>query len=61
MDDKWIYGAHPAQIYSSIVQGRPNGMPAFADRVPEQQVWQLVAYVQIDVRQRSEGCGAVQK
>ena len=46
MDDEWIYGAHPAQIYSSIVQGRPNGMPAFADRVPEQQVWQLVAYIQ---------------
>ncbi len=46
MDDEWIYGAHPAQIYSSIVQGRPNGMPSFADRVPEQQVWQLVAYIQ---------------
>lgn len=46
MDDKWIYGAHPAQIYSTIVEGRPNGMPSFGGRIPDQQVWQLVAYVQ---------------
>jgi cytochrome c oxidase cbb3-type subunit 3 len=46
MDDTWIYGAAPDQIYSTIVQGRPDGMPAFGGRVPDQQVWQLVAYVQ---------------
>jgi cytochrome c oxidase cbb3-type subunit III len=46
MDDKWIYGSAPDQIYSSIVQGRPDGMPAFGGRVPDQQVWQIVAYVQ---------------
>ena len=45
MDDKWLYGSEPDQIYASIVQGRPNGMPAFGARVPRQQVWQLVAYV----------------
>lgn len=46
MDHRWIYGARPDQIFSTIVQGRPNGMPAFGGRIPEQQVWQLVAYVQ---------------
>ena len=46
MDAKWIYGAAPQQIYSTIIEGRPNGMPAFGGRVPDQQVWQLVAYVQ---------------
>jgi cytochrome c oxidase cbb3-type subunit III len=45
MDDKWRYGADPATIYTSIVDGRPNGMPSFAGRIPELQVWQLVAYV----------------
>jgi cytochrome c oxidase cbb3-type subunit III len=45
MDDKWIYGKAPEQIYSTIVQGRPNGMPSFGARIPAQQVWQLVAYV----------------
>lgn len=46
MDDKWIYGAEPAQVFSTIVQGRPNGMPSFAGKLPHQQVWQLVAFVQ---------------
>lgn len=46
MDTLWIYGHDPGQIYSTILQGRPNGMPSFAGRIPDQQVWQLVAYVQ---------------
>lgn len=46
MDHRWIYGSRPEQIYSTIVQGRPNGMPAFGGRIPDQQVWQIVAYVQ---------------
>jgi cytochrome c oxidase cbb3-type subunit 3 len=45
MDDRWIYGYQPEQIFSTIVQGRPDGMPSFGGRIPEQQVWQLVAYV----------------
>jgi cytochrome c oxidase cbb3-type subunit III len=46
MDDKWIYGSTGEQIYSTIVQGRPNGMPAFGGRIPNDQIWQIVAYVQ---------------
>jgi cytochrome c oxidase cbb3-type subunit III len=45
MDANWIYGAEPANIFATIVQGRPNGMPSFKGRIPEYQVWQLVAYV----------------
>ncbi len=45
MDAEWIYGSRPEQIYSDIVQGRPNGMPSFAGRIPDYQVWELVAYV----------------
>jgi cytochrome c oxidase cbb3-type subunit 3 len=45
MDKQWLYGSEPAQVAASIVDGRPNGMPAFRDRIPEPQVWQLVAYV----------------
>jgi cytochrome c oxidase cbb3-type subunit 3 len=46
MDHRWIYGSRPEQIYSTIVEGRPNGMPAFGGRIPEQQLWQIVAYVE---------------
>src|SRR4051812_7507031 len=45
MDDEWIYGSDAAQIFSSIAEGRPNGMPSFAGKIQTQQIWQIVAYV----------------
>ena len=46
IDDKWIYGGGADQIYATISQGRPDGMPSFGGHIPAQQIWQLVAYVQ---------------
>ena len=45
MDEKWIYGANSENIYSTIVEGRPNGMPSFRQKIPDSQVLQLVGYV----------------
>ena len=45
MDNEWLYGVEPANIFSSIMEGRPNGMPAWRGRIPENQGWQIVAYV----------------
>lgn len=45
IDHKWIYGADPSNVFATIVEGRPNGMPSFRGRIPDYQVWQLAAYV----------------
>jgi cytochrome c oxidase cbb3-type subunit 3 len=45
MDNRWRYGHRPDDIYRTIMEGRPNGMPSFRGRIPEEQAWQLVAYV----------------
>lgn len=45
MDNEWIYGSDPRQIFASIVEGRPNGMPAFRGKITDYQVWQIAAYV----------------
>jgi cytochrome c oxidase cbb3-type subunit 3 len=45
MDAKWIYGGQPEQIFATIVEGRPNGMPSFRGKLPDYQVWQIAAYV----------------
>ncbi len=45
MDSNWRYGSEPENIYATIVEGRPNGMPSFRGKIPEQQIWQIVAYV----------------
>lgn len=44
-DQDWLYGNRDDQIYSSIVQGRSKGMPAWGSKIPEMQVWELVAYI----------------
>ena len=45
IDDQWIYGNKPGNIYETIVKGRPNGMPSFGGKIPSYQIWQLVTYV----------------
>src|SRR5579885_2925454 len=45
MDQDWIYGSEPGNVFATIMQGRPNGMPSFRNRVPEYQAWELAAYV----------------
>ena len=45
IDDEWLYGYEPQQVYATILQGRPNGMPAFMGKVPDHQIWELAAYV----------------
>src|SRR3954468_20699687 len=45
MDASWIYGSQPEQIFSTIVEGRPNGMPSFRGHIADYQVWEIAAYV----------------
>lgn len=45
MDDKWIYGGSIENIVATIREGRPNGMPSFRTRIPDEQIWQIAAYV----------------
>jgi cytochrome c oxidase cbb3-type subunit III len=45
MDDEWRYGNNAEDIYKTIMEGRPNGMPAFRGKISDDQAWQLVAYV----------------
>ena len=35
MDDEWIYGSDPENIFATIVEGRPNGMPTFRGQDPQ--------------------------
>ena len=45
MDGWWRYGADPVSVFVSLRDGRPNGMPAFGDKLTTEQMWQLVGYV----------------
>ena len=44
-DPVWLYGSSDAHIFASIAEGRGKGMPAWGTKVPEDQIWKLVAYI----------------
>lgn len=44
-DADWIYGGEPENIVQAVLQGRPNGMPAFGGRLPASEAWKIAAYV----------------
>lgn len=45
MNGWWRYGPDLVSLFVSIRDGRPQGMPAFRDRLTNEQIWQLVGYV----------------
>ena len=44
-DPIWLYGGDDAHIFASIAQGRGHGMPAWGTKIPQDQIWKLVAYI----------------
>ena len=44
-DGRWRYGGTAAEVFESIYQGRPDGMPAWGGRISDDQVWMLAGYV----------------
>ena len=44
-DARWHFGGEPGEIFESIYQGRPDGMPAWGSLISPDQIWMLAAYV----------------
>ena len=45
-DNSWMYGGKAGEIYLSISEGRPRGMPAWKDKMTADEIWQVVSYIQ---------------
>ena len=44
-DGRWRYGGNDADVFLSIYNGRPKGMPSFGGTLPPTAVWKLVTYL----------------
>lgn len=44
-DATWLFGNKDQDIFNSIAEGRPHGMPAWGTVLPEEQIWKLTAYI----------------
>ena len=45
-DGRMHFGSTPGEIFESIYEGRPDGMPSWGSRISDDQIWRLVAYVE---------------
>jgi cytochrome c oxidase cbb3-type subunit 3 len=44
-DGRWHFGGTNGEVFQSIYEGRPDGMPAFGGRLSDADIWRLVTYV----------------
>jgi cytochrome c oxidase cbb3-type subunit III len=44
-DSRWHFGGSNAEVFQSIYEGRPDGMPAWGGRISDTDIWRLVTYV----------------
>jgi len=44
-DSRWHFGGTAGEVFQSIFEGRPDGMPSWGGRLDNEQIWRLVAYV----------------
>ena len=44
-DGRWHFGGDDSELFESIYQGRPDGMPAWGSTIAPDQIWMLVSYV----------------
>jgi len=45
-DDSWLYGGRPGEIFHTISEGTPRGMPSWKSQLTPDQIWQLVTFIQ---------------
>jgi cytochrome c oxidase cbb3-type subunit III len=44
-DGEWMYGSKDQDVFNSIAEGRPHGMPAWGTKLPVEELWKLTAYI----------------
>ena len=53
-DNSWQYGGKPGEIFHTIAEGTPRGMPAWKDKLTPDQIWQIVSLYSEQARQLTE-------
>jgi cytochrome c oxidase cbb3-type subunit 3 len=44
-DNRWHFGGTAGEVFQSIYEGRPDGMPSWGGRISDEDIWRLVTYI----------------
>ena len=58
VDPYWKYGSEDADMYESVANGRPAGMPPWQSQLGSEKIWQVIEYVNTLPDSDEPGVGA---
>jgi cytochrome c oxidase cbb3-type subunit 3 len=58
VDPYWKYGHGDSELFQSVMEGRPAGMPAWGAQLGSEKVWRALAYLETLPRSDVPGVGA---
>jgi cytochrome c oxidase cbb3-type subunit 3 len=58
VDPYWKYGNSDAELFASVSEGRPQGMPPWGSQLGSEKIWKVLAYVETLPRSDEPGVGA---
>jgi cytochrome c oxidase cbb3-type subunit 3 len=58
VDPYWKYGHGDGELFETVAEGRPLGMPAWGPQLGTEKIWQVLAYVETLPKQTEPGIGS---
>lgn len=58
VDAYWKYGHTDAELFQTVMEGRPGGMPAWGAQLGSEKTWRALAYLETLPKSGAPGVGA---
>jgi cytochrome c oxidase cbb3-type subunit 3 len=58
IDPYWKYGSSDAELYRTVSEGRPMGMPPWKSQLSSEKIWKVLAYIETLPKTDEPGVGS---
>jgi len=58
VDPYWKYGSSDAELFATVSEGRPGGMPPWGPQLGSDKIWEVLAYLETLPKTPAPGFGA---
>ena len=58
VDPYWKYGSSDAELFETVAEGRPMGMPPWKSQLGNEKIWKALAYIETLPQSDEPGVGA---
>ena len=58
VDPYWKYGSSDAELFETVAEGRPMGMPPWKSQLGSEKIWKVLAYMETLPRSDVPGVGS---